>query len=198
MRKKLNRIVLALVGLALVVLGALTLIGALDLQRHWGFSLPSGWPLDRPHQPPLSDAGRTRWRSEDWWWPVVFAFLGLVTLFLLWWLLTLLRDRRVGYLYVDSGDDETAELRGSALERVMETETEELDGVDRARVTLHGRRSHPRARIALTLASHASPTAIVAHLGSEELRDARESVGLESLPAEVRLRSDRHPASKVE
>jgi hypothetical protein len=197
-RTKLNRTLLALVGLALLLLGVLVLIGGLDLERHWDFGLPSWWPLDDPDQPLLSRSDRTRWRDDGWWWPTVFAGLGVLTLFLLWWLLTQLRNRRMGHVYVDAQDDDVALLRGRALESVVEAEANRLDGVDRARVTLHRRRGHPFARITLVLASHAVPATLVDRLEREQLRHMRESVGLESVPSEVRLRSDRHPASRVE
>jgi hypothetical protein len=197
-RRKLNRVLLAVIGLALLLLAVLVLIGGLDLERHWGFTLPSWWPLDDPDQPLLSRSDRTRWRDEGWWWPTVFAVLGALALFLLWWLLTQLRNRRMGQVYVDSQDDDVALVRGRALESAVETEASRLEGVDRARVTLHRRRGNPFARITLVLASHAVPATLVARLEREQLRHMRQSVGLDSVPSEVRLRSDRHPASRVE
>lgn len=198
MRRKLNRVLLAIVGLVLVALAVLVLIGGLDLERRWDFTLPSWWPLDDPHQPVLSDSDRTRWRDDGWWWPTVFAVLGVALLFLLWLLLTQLRDRRMANVYVDGSDREYARLRGRALENAIEGETERLDGVDRTRVTLHNRHGYPYARVLLVLASHAVPARLVERLEREPLHNARTSVGLDAIPSEVRLRSDRHPASRVE
>ena len=86
----------------------------------------------------VSDSERTRWRDEGWWWPVVFAALGLAFLLLLWWLLAQLRRRRLGEVLVDSGDVAGVLLRGRALEEVLAAETEHLPGVDRVHVRVEG------------------------------------------------------------
>lgn len=218
MRTAVNRALLAVIGVLLLAGGLLVLLGGLDLERRWNLALPSWWPLDDPDQPLLSRAGRTRWTDRGWWWPAVIAGLGVLVTLSLWWLVAQLRERRLGQVHVavpGSGDRDgdgngdgngdgaesgagAARLRARALEDAVAAEIRALDGVDRARVTLHGRRRAPRARIAVTLAANASPADLVDRLDRDPLLHARDSAGLPDLPADIRLRSDRHPATRVE
>lgn len=192
-----NRILLGLVGLGLLVLGLSVLAGGADLQRRWGFDLGSGWPWSGPDDVLLTNGRRTAFLAEDWWWPTLIAGLAALLVLLLWWLLAQLRRRRLRAVLVDSGDGEGALLRGRALENVFAAEAETVDGVERARVRLCGRRTAPRARVALLLAPHADPGPAVEQLRTEVLEHARASAGLESLPSEVRLRAVRHRAERV-
>ncbi|MBT2384223.1 alkaline shock response membrane anchor protein AmaP [Streptomyces sp. ISL-11] len=193
-----NRVLVALAGVVLVALGAAVLIGALDLQRHWDFALPSAWPFDGPQDVLLGRADRRKWRGEDWWWPAVIVTLAAVVLLALWWLLAQLRRHRLREIVIDTGDGEAAALRGPALETALAAEAESLDGVDRALVVLRGRSAAPEARIALTLAPHASPDTALRRVGDEALAHARSSAGLGRLPAEVRLGVVRHRAERVD
>ncbi|MDJ1133051.1 alkaline shock response membrane anchor protein AmaP [Streptomyces iconiensis] len=192
-----NRVLTGLAGLGLLLLGLAALVGGLDLPRRWGLPLPARWRWTGPDDVLLTRADRLQWRGEGWWWPVVFAVLGVLVVLTLWWLLAQLRRRRIGEVLVDSGDGSGAMLRARALEGVIAAEAEALPGVDRARVTLTGRRSQPRARIGLTLAAHAQPGPEVRRLRAEAIEHARTSAGLDELPAEVRLRSARHRAERV-
>ncbi|MBB5933698.1 alkaline shock response membrane anchor protein AmaP [Streptomyces zagrosensis] len=192
-----NRVLMALAGVLLLALGAAVLIGGLDLQRRWSFSLPGSWPFDGPDDVLLTHGDRRRWRDENWWWPVVIAALALTVLLALWWLLAQLRRRRLSEVLVDSGEGEGALLRGRALEGVLSAEAEAMEGVERAHVTLRGRRTAPEARVRLALAAHAQPAQTLATLRAEALEHARASAGLEQLPAEVRLRAVRHRAERV-
>ncbi|MCZ4121100.1 alkaline shock response membrane anchor protein AmaP [Streptomyces sp. H39-S7] len=197
MRSSLNRILLALTGLILLTAGLAVLVGSLDLQRRWGFTLPDKWPFDGPEDVLLTAHERTRYRGDGWWWPAVLAVLGVLVLAALWWLLAQFRSHRMRQLRVDSHDGQEAGLRGRALEDVLATETEALDGVDRAGATLTGKRSAPHARLTLALAPHADPDTVVSRLDTEILRRAGSSAGLDHLPAEARLRAVKHRASRV-
>ncbi|MFE6779242.1 alkaline shock response membrane anchor protein AmaP [Streptomyces sp. NPDC057702] len=192
-----NRALLALAGLLLLALGAAVLVGGLDLPRRCGFSLPGNWPFDGPDDVLLTHEDRRRWRDEGWWWPAVIAGLAVLVLLALWWLLAQVRRRRLGEVLVDSGEGEGALLRGRALESVLAAEAEAMEGVDRAHVTLRGRRTAPEARVRLVLAAHAQPAEALAQLRAEALEHARASAGLTRLPAEVRLRAARHRAERV-
>lgn len=196
-RRAVNRVLLGLIGLVLLGTGGLVLMAGLDLPRRWGFGLPGGWPWTRPDQVPLSDERRTRWTDSGWWWPVVIAVLAVLFLLSLWWLLAQLRRRRVSHVLVDSGDGEGVRVRGRALEGVLTAETQALEGVSRAGVQLTGRRGAPLVRAALALAPHAEPGAVLSRLSDETLAHARESTGLERLPAEARLRAVRHRPERV-
>ncbi|MBB1242129.1 alkaline shock response membrane anchor protein AmaP [Streptomyces durbertensis] len=90
-----NRLLLGLVGLGLLVLGAAALVAAADLPERWGFGLPAGWSWTGPQEVVLAEGDRTRWRGERWWWPTVFAVLGVLAALLLWWLLAQLGRGRV-------------------------------------------------------------------------------------------------------
>ncbi|MFF7728121.1 alkaline shock response membrane anchor protein AmaP [Streptomyces sp. NPDC008001] len=197
MLRGVNRVLVGLAGVVLAGAGAAVLVGALDLQRRWGFGLPSAWPFDGPHDVLLSRAGQTKWRDQGWWWPAVIAGLGVVVLLALWWLLAQVRRRRLRELVVDCGDGEEAVLRGRALEDAVSAEAEMLDGVERALVALLGRRTAPEAWVGLTLAPHASPAVALSRLDREALEHARTSAGVARLPVEVRVRAVRHPAERV-
>ncbi|MFI9200999.1 alkaline shock response membrane anchor protein AmaP [Streptomyces sp. NPDC053048] len=197
MLRAVNRILLALAGLVLLALGAAVLTGALDLQRHWGFTLPAAWPFDGPGDVLLGEADRRGWSGRGWWWPAVITALAVLVLLSLWWLLAQMRRRRLREVTVDSGDGATVVVRGRALEEALAAEARALAGVDHALVALTGRRSAPAARVVLTLAPHARPATALRGLGAEVLRHARTSVGLARLPAEVRLRAVRHRAERV-
>ncbi|MEU6843135.1 alkaline shock response membrane anchor protein AmaP [Streptomyces sp. NPDC046716] len=191
MLRTVNRIVLGLLGLLLVVGGGSVLAVGL------GVKPPSWWIHDGKKDVLLSVADRQRWRDDGWWWPVVIAVLGVVVLLALWWLVAQFRRRRLAEILVDTGDGEGALLRGRALESVLVSGAEALDGVERAGAMLTGRRSAPQARVSLTLAPHAAPGATLDRLGEEALTQARESAGLKSLPAEVRLKAVKHRAERV-
>lgn len=186
-----NRVLLAVVGLALLLLGGSVLAVGL------GAPSPSWWIHDGQHDVLLSDAERTRWRDEGWWWPVVIATLAVLLLGALWWLTAVLRRRRLTEVLVDTGDGEGALLRGRALEGVLAGEAGGLDGVERAEARLTGRRSTPEARVRLLLEPHVDPGDALHRLTAEALAHARDSAGLAALPAEVRLRGVRHGAERV-
>ncbi|MEU8824001.1 alkaline shock response membrane anchor protein AmaP [Streptomyces sp. NPDC048636] len=174
-----NRVLLAVVGVVLLAVGALAL---------------AGWPpFDGRGDVVLSREERTRWRDASWWWPVVIGVLALVVLLTLWWALAQLRRRRLAEVLVETGDGEGALLRGRALEAVLAAEAEALEGVERADVLLRGRRrTAPEARIGLVLEPRAEPVVTLERLRAEALEHARDSAGLDRLPAEVRLRGTRH------
>ncbi|MGW1379163.1 alkaline shock response membrane anchor protein AmaP [Streptomyces sp. NPDC002446] len=196
-RRTVNRVLLGLAGVLLLGTGGLVLFGGLGLPAKWHLGLPAGWPWSRPGGVLLSARQRTRWTDQGWWWPVVIAALAVFVLLMLWWLLAQLRRHRLDEILVDSGDGEGALLRGRALEGVLTAETESLEGVDRAGVLLTGRRTEPRIRAVLALAPHADPGAVVLRLSDEAVARARQSAGLDELPADVRLRAVKHRAERV-
>ncbi|MFI8964816.1 alkaline shock response membrane anchor protein AmaP [Streptomyces sp. NPDC053493] len=189
--RRVNRIVLALAGLVLVVLGGAVLAAALDL------SVPSWWPWSGPDDVLLTRSQRQHWRGESWWWPTVIAVLGLVVLLALWWLVVQFRRARLREVLVDSGDGEEAVLRGRALEDVLEADATAQEGVARAKVMLTGRRTAPRGRVALLLEPYAAPAEALTTLASDALGHARTSTGLAALPTEARLRAAKHRARRV-
>jgi hypothetical protein len=117
-----NRILLALVGLALLAVGGAVLAVGL------GVKSPSWWIHQGRHDVLLSTAERTRWRGEGWWWPVVIAALAVLVLLALWWLVAVLRRRRLREVLVDTGDGAGATLRGPALEHALAADAAALEG----------------------------------------------------------------------
>ncbi|EKX61049.1 hypothetical protein STRIP9103_01928 [Streptomyces ipomoeae 91-03] len=186
-----NRVLLGTVGLVLFLTGAAVLAVGL------GVNPPSWWPHDGRHDVLLSDTARTRWRDADWWWPTVIAVLALLVLLALWWLTAVLRRHRLAEVLVDTGDGEGALLRGRALEGVLTEEASQADGVQRAQAHLIGRRNAPEARVRLRLQPHAAPGEALHQLTAEAITHARDSAGLASLPAEVRLTGVKHRAERV-
>nr|WP_168533493.1 alkaline shock response membrane anchor protein AmaP [Streptomyces sp. RPA4-2]QIY67290.1 alkaline shock response membrane anchor protein AmaP [Streptomyces sp. RPA4-2] len=187
-----NRVLLGVVGLALVVLGGSVLAIGLGVRP------PSWWIHDGPHDVLLSDAERTRWRDQGWWWPAVIAGLAVLVLLALWWLAAVLRRRlKLAEVLVDVGDGEGALLRGRALEGVLAEDAGRLDGVTHAQAQLTGRRGAPGARVQLLLEPHVDPGHTLHLLTTEALAHARDSAGLAALPAEVRLRAVKHRAERV-
>ncbi|MFJ1799689.1 MULTISPECIES: alkaline shock response membrane anchor protein AmaP [unclassified Streptomyces] len=191
MRSTVNRVLLALAGLVLVVVGGAVLAAGL------GASVPSWWPWDGKTDVLLSAADRQRWRDDGWWWPAVIAVLAVLVVLALWWFLAQLRRGRLADVLVDSGDGEGARLRGRALEGVLASEAGALDGVARAQAMLTGRRTEPRARVRLLMEPHAAPLGTLNAVADGALAHARDSAGLDALPAEVRLRAVKHRAERV-
>ncbi|MFD7507204.1 alkaline shock response membrane anchor protein AmaP [Streptomyces sp. NPDC059850] len=176
-----NRVLLAVLGLALMAAGATALLAG----------------RRSPHAVLLSRADRVRWRSTDWWWPGLIAALSVLALLALWWALAQLRRRRLNDILVPLDDGTGASLRGRALEAALRADAESLSGVAGAHIHLHGRRAAPRARVGLTLDPGADPLATLRALEAETLTQARTSAGLPHLPTEVRLRGERHGAERA-
>ncbi|WP_405800269.1 alkaline shock response membrane anchor protein AmaP [Streptomyces sp. NBC_01506] len=191
MLRVVNRVLLGLVGLALLCVGGGVLATGL------GVSVPSWWPYTGKKDVLLSEADRDRWSDQGWWWPVVIAVLAVLVLLTLWWLLSQLRRARLAEVLVESGDGEGALLRGRALENVLQSEAQSLEGVSRARVRLTGRRSAPEARVKLLLEPHVAPGEALEGLTGEAVAHARDSAGLDALPTEARLRAAKHRARRV-
>ncbi|NEB01320.1 alkaline shock response membrane anchor protein AmaP [Streptomyces sp. SID13726] len=191
MLRAVNRVLIGLVGLLLLVAGGSVFAVGL------GATPPSWWIHDGKDDVLLSDTERTRWDGDGWWWPTVIAALALVVLLALWWLTAVLRRRRLTEVRVDTGDGEGALLRGRALEAVLAGDAGQLDGVQRAQVGLTGRPDAPETHVRLHLEPHVDPGTALHHLTTEALTHARNSAGLESLPAEVRMTGVKHKAERV-
>lgn len=191
MRSTVNRVLLALAGLVLAVVGGAVLAAGL------GASVPSWWPWDNRHDVLISAADRQRWRGEGWWWPTVIAVLAVLVVLALWWCLAQLRRGRLADVLVDSGDGEGAQVRGRALEGVLAREVGELDGVARAQAVLTGPRTEPRVRVRLLMEPHAAPLGTLNAVVDGALAHARGSAGLDGLPAEVRLKAVKHRPERV-
>ncbi|MET7475376.1 alkaline shock response membrane anchor protein AmaP [Streptomyces sp. NPDC005648] len=186
-----NRVLIGLVGLVLLALGGSVLAVGL------GAPAPSWWIHQGRPDVLLTDAERTKWQDHTWWWPAVIAALAVLVLLTLWWLTTVLRRRRLTEVLVDTGDGEGALLRGRALETVLADEASGLHGVAQAQAHLTGTRTAPGARVQLLLEPHVDPATALHHLAVQALTHARNSAGLEKMPAEVRMRAVKHRQERV-
>ncbi|MFH0244950.1 alkaline shock response membrane anchor protein AmaP [Streptomyces sp. HK10] len=187
-----NRILVGLVGLALLVLGLAALVAGLDLQRRWGFDPPWGLPWGGPDEVLLGRGEPAWWQDADWWrWLLAIGVPAAALLLALWWLSAQLWRHRPDTVLVDSGDGYGALVGTRALEDAVAEEAGALPGAERARVRLGRRRAGVRARVALEMAAHASPAEILARVRDEALEHARVSAGLDELTTEVRLRPAR-------
>ncbi|GHI08713.1 hypothetical protein AQI88_03835 [Streptomyces cellostaticus] len=186
-----NRVLLALVGLLLLALGGSVLaVGLGAPPPHW-------WIHSGPHDVLLSQAERTRRRDTVWWWPAVIAALAVLVVLALWWLTAVLRRRRLTEVLVDTGDGEGALLRGGTLESALAADAARQEGVAHTEILLTGRRTTPAVRARLQLEPHVDPGTSLSDFTARALTHARESAGLASLPAEVRLRAVKHRAERV-
>ncbi|MER7839852.1 alkaline shock response membrane anchor protein AmaP [Streptomyces sp. NPDC096040] len=186
-----NRVLIGLAGLVLLALGGAVLAVGL------GAPAPSWWIHDGRHDVLLTTAERTHWRHAGWWWPTVLAALVVLLLLSLWWLTAQLRRRRLTEVLVDTGDGESALLRGRALETVLATDAAQQQGVAHAQAVLRGRRTAPEVRVRLQLDPDVPPREALDDLTTHALAHARDSAALKKLPAEVRLTSVKHRAERV-
>ncbi|WP_405009768.1 alkaline shock response membrane anchor protein AmaP [Kitasatospora sp. NBC_01539] len=187
-----NRVLLALTGLVLLGAGLLVLTGGLDLYRRLDLTPPDGWPYTTPGSVLLTDAQRTRWTGEGWWWPTVIAALAVLFLLALWWLLAQLRQRRPGRLPVGTPPVAGVRLHGHALAQALAEDCARLPGVKSAGARLAGPAGNPRAHITLTLDPHTSPHAVTAALADGPLHRARRSTGRQDLTTRAVLRVASH------
>lgn len=197
MLKKVNRVLLGLLGLLMAAAGAAVLAAGADLPGRADVAPPSWWPWREPSDVLLSRADRMQWRDEGWWWPVVIGALALALLLLLCWALAQTRRQRLSELPVGADAEDAGLLRARALEEVAAAEVGSYPGVARARMRLAGRRKAPRARFRIRLDPQADPGEAVRRLHHEALVHARTSAGLSALPTEARLRAVRHRPDRV-
>ncbi|MFF4115572.1 alkaline shock response membrane anchor protein AmaP [Streptomyces sp. NPDC001714] len=186
-----NRVLMALAGLLLLTLGGSVLAVGL------GAPPPSWWIHNGRHDVLLTPAERTHWRDAGWWWPTVLGALAVLFLLSLWWLTAQLRRRRLTEVVVDTGDGESALLRGRALETVLTADAAHQEGVSHAQAVLRGTRTAPEVRVWLQLEPDVAPEAALRDLTNQALTHARNSAALPRLPAEVRLTSVKHRAERV-
>ncbi|UPT20393.1 alkaline shock response membrane anchor protein AmaP [Thermobifida alba] len=195
-RTAINRILLALVGLALLAGGLLALAGGLDLYRRWGLTPPGRWPWSAPDGVLLDSAALSGLSDRFWWWLVPTVLLALLAL---WWLLG--RSRRPD-LEIPTPDGASpaggVTLDDSALADAITADTARLPGVDHARTRIVGGARRPRALVSVTLTPHGAPASVLRQLWTGPLRRVVHSTGWDGLPAEARFRVARHRMRRAE
>jgi hypothetical protein len=174
---RVNRILLALLGLALLVGGALGLARSL------------GWLGDAPTADPVLPAGAGLTISDEWWfWPAAVALCLLLVLLCLWWLLAQLRTDRLRQLEVDRtrAGGETW-LRTGAIEEAVAGEVATIPGVSSARMAIAGAPERHRHRLVVDLTDRADIDAVRSELATRTIPNIRQALDFEDPEVDIEL-----------
>ncbi|GAA4830556.1 alkaline shock response membrane anchor protein AmaP [Kitasatospora terrestris] len=194
-RSRINRTLLALLGVVVLIGGLLVVMGGLDLYRRWNLDPPEGWPLTSPGDVLLPAADRTRYTAEDWWWPAVIGALTLLTLLALVWLLSQGRRHQPRKLTAGASRPHRAiQIRNQTLADAVAADTARLPGIDQARARITGTVKHPELRLRLTLTPGAEPAAVLSALHDGPLANLQTATGWQDPPVHARLKVTPHPA----
>ncbi len=168
---RVNRVVLAVLGVLLLAAGALVLLLGLG-----------AFGAARADRAVLPDGGLPGWAGA------VAGVAGLVVAGLsAWWLVLQARTDRLARLRLEDADGGRTVLDGAALARVVEEEVEALPGVARASAHVSGTSAAPRLHLRVRLAGRADPGEVHRAVTGEVLARAREALELDRLPARVEL-----------
>jgi hypothetical protein len=202
MRTVSNRILLFVVGLALI--GAGLAVAARG----------RGWYPDRlrtADKPFITASQADRLSHSEWWWWAAFGVPSLVLVLALWWLLPQFGRRPVRSLRVEDhtdgagdgpsglgtgfgmvGDDaDTLTVSGNALADAIEDDLSEVSGVEHVSAHLVRRRKGPTLRVMIRAEPGCEPRTLLTAVRERVLPNARESVGLAELPSVTTLRTSR-------
>ncbi|WP_327681952.1 alkaline shock response membrane anchor protein AmaP [Kitasatospora sp. NBC_00458] len=188
-RSTVNRVLVGVAGAVLLAAGLLVLAGGLDLYRRLGTDPPHWWPLTSPDRPVVGARSRTRWVDQAWWWPTVIAGLAVLVVGTAWWLAAQLRRSGPATVVVPTPGTPglRLRLRTGALEDALETGTVALPEVERVGVRLLRGTGHLRLRAAVRMTPGGDPAALAEHFETGPRTDARVSLGLPDLPADLRI-----------
>jgi len=202
MRTVCNRILLGLTGLALIVGG----LAVAARGRGW-------WPdlVHTADKPFITSSQAARLVDEDWWWWLAFGVPALLLVLALWWLLPQFGRKPVRSLRVQDvtdgagegpsglgtgfgmvGDDaDTLTVSGNALADAIEDDLSHVGGVEHVSAHLVRRRRGPTLRVLIRAEPGAEPRTVLSAVRDRVLPNAREAVGLSTLPTVVTLRTGR-------
>ncbi|MEU4247420.1 alkaline shock response membrane anchor protein AmaP [Amycolatopsis sp. NPDC026612] len=113
------------------------------------------------------------------------------------WALHSLRPEPRPDLDLDRTEGAELVVTAAAIAGAVQADAEQLDGVGRARVRAVGSRTSPALRITLWLHEGTDLKHVWSELDERVLTRARDSLGLASLPAAVRMELDTSPAKRV-
>jgi hypothetical protein len=182
-----NRLGLGLVGTVLVVGGAAAvargdgLFGAAGLDTNPGSA-----------NTPLLSSSETRYiHQAGWFWPAVAAVAIVVALLCLRWLIVQTRVERTGDLQLEPDRTHGGTIIDTgALVDTVEDEIAAYAGVARARGRLVGDLTHPQLHLVVDLHEGADPAHIRERISEGALRNLRQALELDALPARITLRVD--------
>lgn len=180
---RVNRGVLALLGLLLLGLGAAGL--ALSL---------GGFGGDLADSPVVPDAVRAFAAETPWFWWAVAGVCLLVALLALRWLLVQLRTSTVSRLDLTTDPrDGITTLHAGALTAAVEDAATAIRGVHRAGARLHDEHGD-RLHLAVDLTEHADIADVRAELETRLVPDLRRAAGTD-LPVDIDLHPGRARSS---
>jgi hypothetical protein len=183
---RINRFLLAAIGLVLIVGGGLVLA--------LGMSLFGSGRADQPVIP----AGVTTFiRDNPWFWWAVAALCIVVALLTLRWLIAQLHTSSLSHLNVepDRRDGETV-LEARAISDAVEHEVEAMSGVSSASMQLLGQQSSHRHKLTVLLDDRADINAVRSRLSRQTVTNLRRALDFDdpkldisiALPARSRRR----------
>lgn len=174
---RVNRVVLALLGLALLVGGGLGLARSMG----WLGTSPTGAPV-------LPPGARLAIVAQWWFWPAVCAVCAVVGLLCLWWLVAQLHSERLRHLEVDAArDGGDTWLRAGAISEAVEEEVERFPGVRSARMTLLGDPGRHRHRLVVNLTDRADVEAVRSQLTTRTIPNVRQALDFEDPQLDIEL-----------
>ncbi|GAA5041942.1 hypothetical protein GCM10023259_011160 [Thermocatellispora tengchongensis] len=130
-------------------------------------------------------------RSPWIWWVIAAVALILALLALRWLLVQARRDAPTG-LRLAEGPGGVTEVESSGVANALESDVTEHPAVLRARAAVTGTGAEPGVRLRMVADEEAPVDELRHHLGARAIPRMRESLEVEHLPAEVRLRLEPH------
>ena len=172
-----DRLVLALLGTALLAAGGLGLARSL----HWiGSASTTGSVLPRDATP--------AWVEGWWFWPAVAATALLVALLSLWWLVAQASTERLRHLEVDpSRAGGETWLRAAPLADAVEQEVSRYPGVDSARMQLLGTPGRHRHHLVVSLTDRADIDSVCAQLTAHTIPNLHDALDFDHPNLEIEL-----------
>ena len=122
---------------------------------------------------------------------VVLLVLGLV------WVARALAPQRRPNLLLDSRPDSLLQVSAVAIADALSADAETVTGVNRARARMAGTLDTPVVRLDLWLEDGADVRTVYRELDTEVLARARDSLGVEFLPAAIRIELDAVAPARV-
>ncbi|MEU8382303.1 alkaline shock response membrane anchor protein AmaP [Streptosporangium sp. NPDC048865] len=172
-----NRLGLLIVGLALMVLSALTIARGAGAFRQ----APAGNPL-------VDGSVRQPFATYDpWLWWVIAAAGIVLALFGLRWLLAQGRRGRLGGMRLDGGPDGVTEVDTGSVTNAAAAEAGTHPAIINATADMVGTSRHPAVRMKVVMAEDAPMSAVREQLGGVVIPHMRQALETERMPAVARV-----------